>query len=134
MRKHTLMAALTLGVAMTASIATGAARAAEPAAVVKHYADMALAKYEDALAGAQALQSKVDALLAAPSAQTLQDARRAWIDARAPYMQTEVYRFGNPIVDDWEPRVNAWPLDEGMIDYVDASYGTESDTNAYYVP
>ena len=29
-------------------------------------------------------------------------------------------------------RVNAWPLDEGLIDYVDASYGTESDSNAYY--
>ncbi|MEL6100891.1 MAG: imelysin family protein, partial [Pseudomonadota bacterium] len=36
---------------------------------------------------------------------------------------TEVYRFGNAIVDDWEGKVNAWPLDEGLIDYVDASYG-----------
>ena len=38
-----------------------------------------------------------------------------------PYQQTEAYRFGNPIVDDWEGRVNAWPLDEGLIDYVDAA-------------
>ncbi len=37
-----------------------------------------------------------------------------------------------PIVDDWEGRVNAWPLDEGLIDYVDASYGTESDENGLY--
>ena len=43
----------------------------------------------------------------------------AWIAARVPYQQTEVYRFGNRIVDDWEGRVNAWPLDEGLIDYVD---------------
>ena len=35
-------------------------------------------------------------------------------------MQTEVFRFGNPVVDDWEGRVNAWPLDEGLIDYVDS--------------
>ena len=35
-----------------------------------------------------------------------------------PYQQTEAFRFGNPIVDDWEGRVNAWPLDEGLIDYV----------------
>jgi putative iron-regulated protein len=28
--------------------------------------------------------------------------------------------------------VNSWPLDEGLIDYVDASYGTESDTNPLY--
>ena len=29
--------------------------------------------------------------------------------------------------------MNAWPLDEGLIDYVDASYGGESDENLYYV-
>jgi putative iron-regulated protein len=50
-----------------------------------------------------------------------------------PYMQTEVYRFGNPIVDEWEGRVNAWPLDEGLIDYVDAVYGGATDENAYAV-
>ena len=49
-----------------------------------------------------------------------------------PYQQTEVYRFGNPLVDDWEGKVNAWPLDEGLIDYVDASYGRESEENGLY--
>ena len=44
----------------------------------------------------------------------------AWRTARVPYQQSEVYRFGNAIVDDWEGRVNAWPLDEGLIDYVAA--------------
>ena len=29
--------------------------------------------------------------------------------------------------------MNAWPLDEGLIDYVDASYGADSDENALYV-
>ncbi|MCZ7019266.1 imelysin family protein, partial [Salmonella enterica] len=29
---------------------------------------------------------------------------------------------GNTIIDDWEGQVNAWPLDEGLIDYVDKSY------------
>jgi putative iron-regulated protein len=62
----------------------------------------------------------------------LQAARQAWLDARVPYQQTEAFRFGNPVVDAWEGRVNAWPLDEGLIDYVDASYGTESDANAWY--
>ena len=51
--------------------------------------------------------------------------------ARVPYQQTEVFRFGNAIVDDWEGKVNAWPLDEGLIDYVDASYGGPSDENAF---
>ena len=48
-------------------------------------------------------------------------------------MQTEAYRFGNRIVDEWEGKVNAWPLDEGLIDYVASdSYGTESDENPLY--
>ncbi len=107
-----------------------AAPAAEAVAV--HYADMAVAKYEDSLAAARKLSAAIDALVAAPDAGTLAAARTAWIDARVPYMQTEVYRFGNPVVDDWEGRVNAWPLDEGLIDYVDASYGSDSDANAWY--
>jgi len=50
-----------------------------------------------------------------------------------PYQQTEVHRFGNAIVDDWEGKVNAWPLDEGLIDYVNTNlYGEESDENPYY--
>src|SRR5690606_19353346 len=67
-----------------------------------------------------------------PSEETLAAARQAWLAARVPYQQTEAFRFGNPIVDEWEGRVNAWPLDEGLIDYVDAGYGTESDINAFY--
>lgn len=101
-------------------------------AVVKTYADIALAKYEDSLTTAQALEAAVDALIAKPSEETLKAARDAWKASRIPYQQTEVYRFGNAIVDDWEGRVNAWPLDEGLIDYVDGSYGTESDENSLY--
>ncbi|WP_353050220.1 imelysin family protein [Aureimonas altamirensis] len=109
------------------------AAAPEPQAVVRHYADMALAKYEDSLATARTLDAAVDALIAGPSPQTLEAARSAWKAARIPYQQSEVYRFGNPVVDAWEGRVNAWPLDEGLIDYVDPAYGTESDSNPYYV-
>eukprot|EP00913_Durusdinium_trenchii_P027001 g25336.t1 len=100
--------------------------------VVKHYAAVAQAKYQDSLTTAQALDKAIDALIAKPGEATLKAARSAWIAARVPYQQTEVYRFGNPIVDEWEGKVNAWPLDEGLIDYVDASYGTESDENALY--
>ena len=59
-------------------------------------------------------------------------ARAAWVAARIPYMQTEAYRFGNRIVDDWEGKVNSWPLDEGLIDYVSGSYGTDSPENELY--
>ncbi|KQX40253.1 peptidase [Devosia sp. Root436] len=122
-------------IALTLSVAPMAAFAQAPddAAVLATYADIALAGYEDALSTAKALDTAVDALIAEPSEATLQAARDAWKAARIPYQQTEAFRFGNPIVDEWEGRVNAWPLDEGLIDYVDASYGSESDSNALYV-
>jgi putative iron-regulated protein len=104
------------------------------AAVIQHYGDVAAAMYGDALAAAQDLQTAVDAFIAAPSADTLAAARQAWIASRPWYQQTEGFRFGNAIVDDWEGRVNAWPLDEGLIDYVDTkSYGDSSDENPLYV-
>ncbi|WP_322096506.1 imelysin family protein [Pelagibius marinus] len=102
-------------------------------AVLKTYADIAHAAYEDSLFTAQKLDSAVDALIANPTEATLAAAREAWIAARVPYQQTEAYRFGNAVVDDWEGKVNAWPLDEGLIDYVDEStYGSESDENPIY--
>jgi putative iron-regulated protein len=110
------------------------ALAADPReAVVAHYADTAEAMYDDSLSAARDLHKAVKQLVAKPGEKTLQAARKAWIAAREPYQQTEVFRFGNAIVDDWEGRVNAWPLDEGLIDYVDGSYGTASDENPLYV-
>ena len=90
--------------------------------VINHYADLALAAYSDALSEARELRGQIDALLAQPNAETLAAARQAWRDARVPYMQTEVFRFGNAVVDEWEGQVNAWPLDEGLIDYVADDY------------
>jgi putative iron-regulated protein len=120
--------------ALALSVPAGG-HAAEPeqAAVLATYADIAEATYEDAWLTARNLQGAIDAFLAAPGPETHQAAKAAWLAARVPYQQTEAYRFGNAIVDDWEGRVNAWPLDEGLIDYVAAAYGTESDVNVYYV-
>ncbi|MGB3812824.1 MAG: imelysin family protein [Shinella sp.] len=120
--------------AAASSLAIGSAHAAtDPAAIVKHYAEIAHAKFSDSLDAAKALDAAIDALIAKPSDETLKAAREAWLKSRVPYQQTEAYRFGNPLVDDWEGKVNAWPLDEGLIDYVDGSYGTESDENALFV-
>jgi putative iron-regulated protein len=100
--------------------------------VADTYANIALAAYEDSTERAKELKAAIERLIATPTEATLGAARAAWIAARVPYMQTEAYRFGNKIVDDWEGRVNAWPLDEGLIDYVDAAYGTGSDSNPLY--
>lgn len=88
-------------------------------AVVTHYADLAHANYADALNAAEVLNERIDELLANPTAKNLKAAKQAWLQARIPYQQSEVFRFGNAVVDDWEGQLNAWPLDEGMIDYVE---------------
>ena len=98
-------------------------------AVLSHYADLAHAVYGDSLTTARDLQKAVGRLLAKPTAENLDATRAAWFASRVPYQQSEVYRFGNAIVDDWEGKVNAWPLDEGLIDYVAASYGAQSEEN-----
>ncbi|MCG8491574.1 MAG: hypothetical protein MI743_08175, partial [Sneathiellales bacterium] len=109
-----------------------AAGAADKSAVVQNYANIAEAIFEDSLLTAQALKASVADLVSNPTAASLNAARAAWIAAREPYQQSEVYRFGNSLVDEWEGKVNAWPLDEGLIDYVDGSYGKDSDENALY--
>jgi putative iron-regulated protein len=115
------------------ALASGAQAAADPAAsVVAHYADLAQAIYGDSLSAARDLQKAVNAFLAHPNAQTLSEARKAWKSARIPYLQSEGFRFANSVVDGWEPKVNAWPLDEGLIDYVAPAYGTQSDQNPLY--
>ncbi len=91
--------------------------------MVAHYTQIAHAVYEDALLTATTLHQSVEALRATPTDYHLNAAKNAWIAARVPYQQSEVFRFGNPVVDEWEGQVNAWPLDEGLIDYVEsASY------------
>jgi putative iron-regulated protein len=91
-------------------------------AVVANYANMVFAVFSDAESTAKKLNTAIDAFLASPNDTTLKAARDAWVAARVPYMQTEVFRFGNTIIDDWEGQVNAWPLDEGLIDYVAKDY------------
>ncbi len=91
-------------------------------AVVAHYSEMVYAVFSDALTTATTLQGAVDAFLAKPDASTLKAARDAWLAARPSYLQSEAFRFGNTIIDDWEGQVNAWPLDEGLIDYVAKDY------------
>lgn len=110
-----------------------AAAAPSPAEVMSGYQDLAHLVFAQALAKAIDLDKAVDELLANPNAQTLAAARNAWKASRPAYQLSEGFRFGNKIVDDWEGRVNSWPLDEGLIDYVDkTSYGDTKDENPAY--
>src|SRR5690606_13071658 len=83
-------AALAAAVAAAPLLASASgALAADKAAVLETYADIAHAAYEDSLTTAEALLEAVEKLIAEPSEDTLAAAREAWIAARVPYQQTE---------------------------------------------
>jgi len=130
--RRILVATLAAAVCIPLALAK-AADAPDVSAVVETYANIAEAGYTDSLAGARKLQEAVNTLIKEPTEANLKGARAAWVKARVPYMQTEAFRFGNPIVDEWEGKVNSWPLDEGLIDYVSGEYGDESPENDLYV-
>jgi putative iron-regulated protein len=122
-------AAITSFLFALALMLPAAADAPAVEAVAKNYADIAEATFSDALTEARKLKAAVDTLIKKPTDENLLAARKAWVAARIPYMQSEAFRFGNKIVDDWEGRVNAWPLDEGLIDYVSQAYIDQSSGN-----
>ncbi|MYM58345.1 peptidase [Vibrio sp. OCN044] len=118
---------LARSVATSLLIASGSAFAEDVTKeqVVEQYANVAHAVFSDALITAKALDKSIESFLAAPSQKSLDQVKQAWIKSRVPYQQSEVFRFGNSIVDDWEGQLNAWPLDEGLIDYVATGYQYE---------
>ena len=93
--------------------------------VTRHYVMLAHTMFSDALITTNQLQQKIVTFIGQPNPANHLAAKQAWIDAHAIYSQTEVFRFGNPNVDDWEGQVNAWPMDEGLVDYVHKNYQYE---------
>lgn len=101
---------------------------ADRAAAAQSYAALAETSYAAALQKAEALRTTVDAFCRAPSPELLQQARTAWVAARAVYGRTEVFRFGNGPIDakrgGVEQFINAWPLDEAYIEPADPAVRT----------
>lgn len=93
--------------------------------VVAHYANGVHALYANSLASARLMDAAIDAFLADPDPASLAAAKRAWLRARDDYGPTEAFRFyGGPIdheTDGPEGLINAWPMDEAYVDYVDGN-------------
>jgi putative iron-regulated protein len=91
--------------------------------VLNTNADIALAAYTDSVVTAKLLQTALTTFKETPTADNLTAAKKAWLVSREPYGQTEVYRFRNSPVDslDVEGDLNAWPLGEALIDYVETN-------------
>lgn len=99
------------------------ASAEDTAAVVEHYADGVHAAYTASLASATELQTAVKAFTDDPTDASLQAAKDQWLAARDDYGPTEAFRFYDGPIDDPEDgpegQINAWPMDEAYVDYVE---------------
>jgi putative iron-regulated protein len=115
--------------------------------VITSNANIAYAAYADSLISAQTMRNVLATFIITPSEANFSSAKQAWLVAREPYGQTEVYRFREGPIDALLPddtigeegdgpegRINAWPLSEAIIDYVavviDGDSGPESAANA----
>jgi putative iron-regulated protein len=104
---------------------------------IKAYADLAYTSYAKARSDAQAMETAIDVMLAGPSDTSLAAAREAWVKARPAYLHTEAFRFYDGPIEEIEGFINAWPMNEAYIDYVegnpkagiinDASFSIEQD-------
>ena len=102
---------------------------------IESYSEIVHASYEDTLQKAAEMETAIATFIDDPNEDTLADARQSWLDSREPYLQTEVFRFYDGPIDNPENgpegMMNAWPLDESYIDYVedDESAGIINDAD-----
>ncbi len=91
---------------------------------VENYAAGVHALYSKSLSSAREMDGAIDAFIADPTSATLEGAKRAWLRARDDYGPTEAFRFYDGPIDNEEDGpeglINAWPLDEAYIDYVES--------------
>jgi len=100
--------------------------------VLLTYANIAFDAYGNTASDAENLQKSLSTFASSTTAANLAAAKKAWLVSRESYGKTEIFRLSNGPVDaegGWveeaygalEGQINAWPLDENMIDYtVDA--------------
>ena len=97
------------------------------AQVISNYANVVYTSYLDSYNTSITLKTAIDAFVDAPSESGFTAAKNAWLAAREPYGQTEAYRGANGPIDSetndpWvignEGQLNAWPMEEAIIDYV----------------
>lgn len=99
--------------------------AAQKQQVKETYANQAFAVYSDAYNQAVLLKTAIEAFTANPTSVNFTAAKQAWLDARESYGQSEIFRFVEGPIDNSadgpEGLINAWPMDEAYVDYVDGS-------------
>jgi putative iron-regulated protein len=88
---------------------------------IQNYANIVYASYDDSYKTVELLRQKIGLFVINLSPESFEQCKIVWEAARAVYGQTEAFRFyGGPIDNETGPEglINAWPIDEGYIDYV----------------
>jgi putative iron-regulated protein len=85
------------------------------------YVDLVSDSYAKAAQGTGALKDAIDALINEPTDAKLASAREAWVNARPAYLVTEAYRFYDGPIEAIEGEINAWPMNEAAVDYVEGN-------------
>jgi putative iron-regulated protein len=103
---------------------------------IENYADIVYANYDDSYKATETLKNKISEFVSNPTQSGFEACKTAWLAARTPYGQSEVFRFyGGPIDDEDGPEgfINAWPIDENYIDYTvsQPTNGIINDTETY---
>lgn len=118
--------------------------------ILESYSAIALDNYTDALNDAKNLEIAINNFASNPTQSSFQKSKQAWLASRESYGLTEAFRLSNGPIDaedGWvadtygalEGQLNAWPLDENIIDYtIDANGNKTSgniiDTIGYFNP
>ena len=108
--------------------------------ILESYSNIALANYSDALNDAKSLNLAINNFASNPTEESFLNAKKAWLISRESYGQTEAFRLSNGPIDaedSWvaqtygavEGQLNAWPLDENMIDYTIDANGVKTSGN-----
>ena len=108
--------------------------------LLKTYTNIAHDNYKDTLLDAKELKNSIEEFSLNPNKQTFNEAKIAWLKSRESYGQTEIFRLSNGPIDNeegWvaqyygalEGQINAWPLDEAMIDYTIDANGYKTSNN-----
>ncbi|MBW5291006.1 MAG: Iron-regulated protein A precursor [Candidatus Ruthia sp. Asou_11_S2] len=136
-KKLIVSSALTVAMAISTASAFWGSDEANP--LLSTYANIATANYTDALNDAKTLKEKLRDFTNRPTIVLMENAKAAWLNARESYGQTEAFRLSNGPIDaeeGWhtsygapEGQLNAWPLDENMIDYTTNAKGRKTSGN-----
>jgi len=108
--------------------------------IIGNYTRIATENYKDTITDAINLEKAINNFANNPTEKNLIKSKKSWVNARESYGESEIFRLSNGPIDaeqGWvakaygslEGQINAWPLDENMIDYTLDADGKKTSGN-----